>query len=201
MAGVFLTAPLENAYTFYPVSHENIDAVVVLGGGNYQNTPNLPLEEGTFKRLMYGIMLAKKYNLPLLFTGGHKDPVAVKQSVIELNQTLDINLTMPTQFKHTFALYLEEKSKNTHENALFSMELLRHETAKQPKIYLVTSAFHMPRAKMIFEKVGFSAIPAPTDFKAAYASHFNYLPSTSGLQLSYLALHEYLGYLRYLFKN
>ncbi len=153
------------------------------------------------KRLLYGIMLAKQYNLPIIYTGGYRDPEAVIETVQELNKMLDLNLTMPKKFMHRFSLYLETESRNTHENALFTKAFLNKAGISNPQICLVTSAFHMLRANMIFQKVGFKTIPAPTDFKAVLASNLNWLPETNALQLSYLALHEYLGYLRYLYKN
>jgi uncharacterized SAM-binding protein YcdF (DUF218 family) len=198
---VFLAAPLEHHFAPVKQLPEKIDAVVVLGGGNYLGSPNLPLSEGSMKRFLYGIMLAKEYDLPLIFTGGWKDPEAVRQTVDELNHSLDLNLSMPQNFMHTFSLYIEGKSKNTHENALFTKTFLQQSGINNPHIALVTSAFHILRANMIFTKVGFNTLPAPTDYKAVYASHLNFLPSTDALKLSYLALHEYLGYLRYLFKN
>ena len=201
LVGVWLAKPLENAYAPPASLPKTIDAIVVPGGGNYLGTPNLPLLEGNMKRLLYGIMLAKKYNLPIIYTGGYRDPAAVTETVHELNEMLDLNLTMPKKFVHHFSLYLETESRNTHENALFTKAFLHKAGISKPQICLVTSAFHMRRANMIFQKVGFQTIPAPTDFKAVLAANLNWLPETNALQLSYLALHEYLGYLRYLYKN
>ena len=34
------------------------------------------------------------------------------------------------------------------------------------KIILVTSSFHLPRAKLLFDQLGVETYPYPTDFKA-----------------------------------
>ena len=50
---------------------------------------------------------------------------------------------------------IEDKSRNTDENARFTAAIV-HPKPSQPWI-VVTSAFHMPRAMGVFEKVGFNA--------------------------------------------
>ena len=70
----------------------------------------------------------------------------------------------------------------------------------QVKILLVTSAFHMLRAKKLFELEGMQVIPFPVDFKVS-ASHdlniLDFLPSTSALGMTEMALREFYGRLFY----
>ncbi len=56
-----------------------------------------------------------------------------------------------------------EDARNTEEESHCIKELGIN------KILLVTSAWHMPRARMMFERRGFEVIPCPTDFEASYA--------------------------------
>ena len=62
-------------------------------------------------------------------------------------------------------LILENKSRNTYENAVFTKRLV------QPKPgetwLLVTSAFHMPRSMGLFRKAGFAVVPWPTDYRTS----------------------------------
>ena len=59
-------------------------------------------------------------------------------------------------------ILIEEKSVNTRENALFTKEFLEKEgIATQQEFVLITSAFHMPRSKKCFDKVGLNTIPFP----------------------------------------
>src|SRR5207248_10072596 len=60
-------------------------------------------------------------------------------------------------------IVLEERSRSTHENAVFAKELIRPSTAET--WILVTSAFHMPRAVASFRAVDWPVIPYPVDFK------------------------------------
>ncbi|TIP75310.1 MAG: YdcF family protein, partial [Mesorhizobium sp.] len=62
-------------------------------------------------------------------------------------------------------LILEKKSRNTDENAAFTRGLV---TPKPGETWLlVTSAFHMPRAKALFDKVGFATVPWPVDYRTS----------------------------------
>ena len=58
---------------------------------------------------------------------------------------------------------LEDKSRNTDENARFTAAIV-HPKPSQRWI-IVTSAFHMPRAMGVFEKAGFHPIAYPVAFR------------------------------------
>ena len=65
----WLLAPLETPFN-KPLEKQPVDAVIVLGGGHTQGVANLPLSSDAYKRMMWGLMVAKSNNLPLLFSGG-----------------------------------------------------------------------------------------------------------------------------------
>ncbi|MCM0041244.1 MAG: YdcF family protein [Algoriphagus sp.] len=73
-------------------------------------------------------------------------------------------------------ILLEEKSVNTRENALFTKGFLeKNGIATDQEFVLITSAFHMPRSKKCFDKVGLKTIPFPVDY---YSHDLKYdLPS------------------------
>ena len=71
-------------------------------------------------------------------------------------------------------------------------------------VVLVTSAFHMPRARLLFERQGLSVMPFAVDFQAtgAWAGHplrnpLNYIPTARSLQSSSRALREVIGRIIY----
>jgi uncharacterized SAM-binding protein YcdF (DUF218 family) len=61
-------------------------------------------------------------------------------------------------------IYVEGNSRNTIENAEYSYKILDSLGLKKNKVVLITSAFHMPRAKETFEKAGFNIRPYPCAF-------------------------------------
>jgi len=200
-AADFLLRPLEDAYP--PISTdalaqnseamEGLQAIVILGGGTIQNSPEAgegrdTLGSDAMKRAVYAFSLRDYFPVPFVFSGG---------KVFDYNQESEaatagrffISLGLPSE-----RLILETNSRNSWENA--------RETANLgiEKVILVTSAFHMPRSVFSFEQNGISVIPAPTDYKLARGrkyDFFSFLPSMHTLGKSYLALHEYAGFLFY----
>jgi len=70
-----------------------------------------------------------------------------------------------------------------------------------PRNLLVTSAFHMPRARMLFERAGMFVIPFPVDFKVSAGgriSVLSFLPTAGALAQTELAMREWYGRLFYL---
>jgi len=61
-------------------------------------------------------------------------------------------------------IFVEGNSRNTIENAEYSYKILDSLGLKKSKVMLITSAFHMPRARETFEKAGFIIRPYPCAF-------------------------------------
>jgi uncharacterized SAM-binding protein YcdF (DUF218 family) len=119
-------------------------AIVVLGGDVYRQALEYdhhavgPL---TLVRLQYGAWLYRRLQLPILVTGGKQR--GTERSLAELmRETLVHDFRLPVR-------WVEPASRNTYENAKFSAKILK--MAGIRKIYLVTHAWHMPRAKACFE--------------------------------------------------
>jgi uncharacterized SAM-binding protein YcdF (DUF218 family) len=86
--------------------------------------------------------------------------------------------------------WIESASRTTAENAAASAKLL----GERKRIALVTTAWHMRRARRAFEAAGFEVLPAPTAYIGRVESELlALLPSAEGLGYSRLALREYLG--------
>ncbi|MHB8744018.1 MAG: YdcF family protein [Sulfuricaulis sp.] len=169
-------------------------AIVILGGGRYTDAAEYggsdTVNRWTLERLRYGAYLQRLTGLPILVSGGAPDGEASSEA--ELMQAV---------LKRDYGIeakWVEDKSANTYENALFTKALLSR--AGIQRVYLVTHAVHMPRAVWAFENNGISTIPAPmgyTTLDKAEQESLGYFPSILGLKLSSLALREHLGLLWY----
>ncbi len=170
-----LMGPLES--TLFPPPKDTPRMIVVLGGG--EDTGKLfPTQSGATERILAGLLLAKRDHLPMLVSG-----VEAKKAKSTIDNLL-----------HGFGLdidvYYEPKSLNTYQNAKYTAQM-----TKTRSIYLVTSAFHMPRAYKIFRSFGFDVAPIKTDYRTTPYTAWAFFPSMGNLQTSYLALHEYFGLL------
>lgn len=88
-------------------------------------------------------------------------------------------------------LTLERRSRDTRGNAVHSAML---EPRLPGRIALVTSALHMPRARLAFEAAGFDVCPQSTDFRELAVAPPGYLwPASSALAKTEAALHEWIG--------
>jgi uncharacterized SAM-binding protein YcdF (DUF218 family) len=90
--------------------------------------------------------------------------------------------------------------KNTADEAVAVKELI----SPSKRIILVTSAYHMYRAKRLFEKQGFIVIPCKVDYKAVGYNKItitDFLPSARNLGLTETGMREVIGRLFYLVKN
>ena len=96
-------------------------------------------------------------------------------------------------------LLLEERSRNTRENALYTKALLtRYPDIR--KLVLVTSAFHERRALACFAKVGLHPVAFPADFRSTGfqgGATFWLVPDLEALSRWSVLLHEMSGYAIY----
>lgn len=181
-----LVSTLENRYIKYDYSHNSIKYIHVLGSGHVSDDTQ-PLSsligDSGVKRVLEGILLHKNItNSKLIFTGYNG---IAEVSNASINAKLAIALGVKEE-----NIIINEEAKDTNDEAHFAKKIIQNE-----EFILVTSATHMQRALNIFEKVGLHPKSAPTDFQREKITTIWQLPSTSALQKSQMAMHEYIGIL------
>jgi len=168
-------------------------AIVVLGGGFNSYAPEYGVDRvvntRTLIRLRYTAYLAKKIGLPVLVSGGSVFGDTSKSEASLMASVLADEFNIPVR-------WLESKSRNTAENALYSKRVLEQDFVNS--VVLITHAMHMNRAVKQFERVGLNVIPAPTSLPSGFELDvFSFLPSASALEMSSMVIHEWLGRLWY----
>ncbi len=170
---------------------EGVGAIVVLGADLRREAPEyggVTVGRLTLERVSYGAKLHRKLGLPVLVTGGAAKPSERSVGIV-MQESFEQDFSVPVK-------WVEVAAKNTYGNAKLSSDILR--SAGITKIYLVTHAWHMPRAKMIFEAMGLQVLPAPTGFLTRPTPELgDFVATASGLLKSYYAFYEAIGYLWY----
>jgi uncharacterized SAM-binding protein YcdF (DUF218 family) len=179
------------------------DAVVVLSGmlTHVQGEKGLVSEWGeAADRLFGGLELMQADKAPrLVLTRGLLPWQGKIRAEGEILREIAIAAGVPAE-----KILLTAPAMNTADEAVGVRQLLGgtasgSTSGPMPRVLLVTSAFHMPRSKALFERQGFTVIEYPVDFRvdATSGAPMKYLPSASSLRDADLSIRELLGRLYY----
>ena len=174
---------------------EKVDAIVVLSGMMRINELDHQYEVewgSAADRFFRAIDLfeAGKANC-IVFTAGKTPYNPTQLSEGEILKREALKRGIPAE-----NIRLSKVALNTSAEAVAVSELL----GQDKRIILVTSAFHMKRAKQLFEKSGFHVWPYKVDFRTFPRTSYyliDFLPSALALTKTELALRELLGRLYY----
>ena len=186
---------LENGYILSDASSaKTADAIVVLSGmvRTINGKNGLSYEWGEASdRIFAGIELIKKNKAPIMILTGGKLPWSVGKPEGEHLRDVAIKYGVPNK-----NILLTENVENTDQEAKAVGKLLNKTS---PKIILVTSAFHMPRAQKVFEAVGINIEPFAVDFlsEADKYTIMNFIPSAGALNQTSFFIRELIGRLYY----
>ena len=180
---------LEGAYD-PPKSLPDGDVIIMLGGGAMPDSPDVDgvgaLCSAPANRLLTAVRLERKLRVPILLSGGQVYADSGQEAMIAKRVLLSLGV------KESSVL-LETKSVNTAQNAKFSAAILREKKFTRP--ILVTSAFHMKRAVLNFEREGVTVIPYPADYMVSRDPVFHYTklrPQSEALLQNVTVLQETL---------
>jgi uncharacterized SAM-binding protein YcdF (DUF218 family) len=194
-AGALMVTPLEERFP-RPALPDRIDGIVVLGGG-FEGAINLV--RGGYEmnsggdRFVETAVLARRFpearvvvsgGIGALVLNGETDAATALRLLTALGVSRD-------------RITLESRSRDTYENAVFTKQLV---TAKPGAVWLlVTSAYHMPRAKALFDKAGFPVLPWPVDYRTSGREGFSLFADNpvDALQTTTVAIREWIGLFAY----
>jgi uncharacterized SAM-binding protein YcdF (DUF218 family) len=154
------------------------------------------VEWGDPDRFFGGITLFKAGKAQkLIFTGGKMPWDKTKKTEGEVLKEFAISNGVPSD-----KILVTKDVENTADEALAVKELI----GTSNRIILVTSAYHMYRAKRLFEKQGFKMIPYKLDYKVSRNNKIvvmDFLPDAQCLELTETVCREILGRIFYIIKN
>jgi uncharacterized SAM-binding protein YcdF (DUF218 family) len=187
---------------------EHANAIVVLSTGRQLAPGTTGVSEWNDPDRYYGgVELYKAGKAPLLiFTGGLLSSKPNSSSEGQILMKFANELGIPSNKMLTTSTVV-----NTAEEAKATAKLLKLNQipdnfddgsiiSRKNKVLLVTSAYHMPRAKRLFEQEGFNVIPYPVDFQVSQGELLSLnklLPSAAALKQNEMMLHEIYARLFY----
>lgn len=187
-----LSRHLEARYPVRPFRTEKSpQAIVVLA--TTADPPNfarpVPVLSADFStRCQFAAWLHRNWRpLPVLACGGaegNQEPMAL----IMRDQLLQGGVPAD-------AIWTEERSRSTHEDAAFGAGILRQHHVRS--IVLVVDSQSMLRAEACFRKEGIEVIPAPSTFRELGPASRELMPNWQAIKRNEATLHETLGFVWY----
>lgn len=196
-AGRWMVAVLEDRFPVPSELPSRVDGIIVLGGGTVlpriSSARKQTVAGGAVARVLRAAELAERYpRARVLFTAG-----SGSLRTPELKEADHVAPLMADLGVGPDRLLLENRSRNTHENAAFGRDVAA--PAAGETWILVTSAFHMPRAVGCFRAVGWTVVAYPVGFLTEGRDQSMALgfDLQAGLRWLSLGLHEWLGLVAY----
>ena len=155
--------PLENRFPAFEDDGTPVAGIIVLGGAVETGTSlargQITVNDAGEREIALADLARRYPKARLVFSGGsgslvHQRAVSEAEVVSRHADTLGVPRDR---------LILEQQSRNTHENALFSARMTQPKP--EERWLLVTSAWHMPRAVGCFRKAGFAVTAYPVDYR------------------------------------
>ncbi len=193
--GALMLSPLENRYPKLAFPAE-VAGIVVLGGG-FEGAINrarggYELNSGG-DRFVEAAVLARRYpQARIVVTGVTGALLLAGEGDADTAPRLLAALGVEPE-----RLILENRSRNTYENAVFTRALVSPQPGET--WLLVTSAFHMPRAVGVFRRAGFPVEAYPVDWRTRGEADAlrGFARAAEGLARTDQALREWVGLAAY----
>jgi len=192
MAG-FIMSRLESGLQL--PAHPAGDVIIMLGGSVDSRSPDLSgvgvPGPTTMERLVTAARLQRRLGIPIVVSGGTVFKGSGSIAHIARRFLIDLGIAPED-------VIIEDQSRDTYENALYSKQICIQRGFGKP--LMVTSAYHIKRAMLSFDKVGLEVTPYPCSFSTWPSKSYPWyglLPSAGSLYTSSAGLHEMLGLIFY----
>ncbi|MEO1437138.1 MAG: YdcF family protein [Bacteroidota bacterium] len=175
---------------------EPIDVAVVLGG---YITPNSNIDQINFTqsvpRLTMPLQLYSRGKVDkLLLSGATGQIIGKKVNEAQLVGDFLVELGIPSG-----DIIQEDRSRNTAENAQFSAQIIR-DSFPEARVAVITSGYHIRRARACFQKTGLDVLMLPTDSRTqglSWRFDRTLIPTHQALEVWDKLIKEWVGMVYY----
>jgi len=166
--------------------------IVVLGGTVEPVLPpriDIDMHEGVDRLRKAAQLYRAGRGRVIIVTGGNQPWSPFTEPEADSMKILLLEWGVPAE-----AIVPEGASRNTRENAVYTIELMEDLDCGEP--LLVTSAAHMKRSVAVFEKLGVTVFPVSADvrvIKNPTLTPLDFLPDADALNMTTNAMREWIG--------
>lgn len=171
---------------------KNNNLIVLLGGGVIKNPIAHAVEPSiiAYARIyqtakLYFSCLTQAIQCKIIISGGDPQNNGITEAEAYKNALSHLNVNSDD-------IVIEVNSKNTYENAEYVTAMIKPEEFDQ--VVLVTSGIHIKRAMLYFSNFGLTPTPISSDYLSPL---IGFIPTAYNFTLTDLAIHEYIGILRF----
>lgn len=196
LASGLLLASLEREARDAGPTPPGLGAIIILAGdvahGRATEPASLTIGRLTLERLRDGAALHRATGLPILVTGG---PIGPGQTPLGelMARSLRDDFQLPVR-------WVEVQARDTADNAARAKAMLHADGVGAA--YLVTQAWHMPRARDAFTRLGFVVAAAPVRRNPLpMLDVTSLMPRGTHLADSWFVAHEWVGRLFYALRD
>jgi uncharacterized SAM-binding protein YcdF (DUF218 family) len=192
--GDLLILPLENRFPRPDLGRDTrpVTGLIVLGGA--EDSRSWPVREiaglnEAAERFTEAVALARRFpQARIVVSGGMASLIVDEPKEAETAARLLAALGIARE-----RITLEDRSRDTHENALFTSRLVRPGPGE--RWLLITSGWHMPRAIGCFRAVGWPVEAWPVDYRTSGRFELGRFHTAipEGLRRIDLVMKEYVG--------
>jgi uncharacterized SAM-binding protein YcdF (DUF218 family) len=173
---------------------------IILGGAEDRvvgAARGVPALNEAAERMYEAFILAQRFpEAKIAFSGGDPSLIYSPGSEAEGAASLLTQMGIPAE-----RLILEDKARDTYENAAFLKATIEKQGLLQPgaRWVLITSGYHMPRAVGAFRQAGFNVEPWPVDYRTRGSADLTrfFDKVSEGLRRVDIASREWVGLLAY----
>lgn len=173
------------------------DAVVLLGGV-LEEAPTAESGMNSYNENVERLLVTEK-----LLREGHAKVAIISSAPLDPSHPEIGEAVVLAKQLHEWGiaedrLVIEDKARNTRENAVYSQRLTQ--AMHLERVLIVTSAFHMPRARECFAAVAMPVDTLAVDYRSHASSSplADYLPRAGALHITTAMLREMAG--RYIYR-
>lgn len=180
-----------------PVKFKTKTALVLGGFSNWDDKRKTLVFSSAAERLFKAIELYQKHLIDTIFiSGGNASAIGKTYPEAYFARKYLVEMGIDSS-----KIFEESQSKSTIENAEEIKKILNHNHLQHREFLLITSAFHMKRAKACFAKNKLKVVGMPVQFignpSREYLISDFFFPSSQALMHFDLIVKEWFGWLGY----